>query len=176
MARMRKKLGAVLVGAAALSLDPHRMWRRWWLRRWWRLTPRAVPSTPAKPPATSELLAVGFNQQPAYQACADKFQAGEPNINVKITQYGWDDYWSKLTNGFRRRRRARCLHRPPGSKYPEFVTQEQLVPLDDTLTKDRLQRQPVPGRPGRPVERPGRQTLWPAQATSTPSRSSTTRS
>ena len=33
------------------------------------------------------------NQQPAYQKCADKFKEANPNVNVKITQYGWDDYW-----------------------------------------------------------------------------------
>src|SRR4051812_43573286 len=29
------------------------------------------------------------NQQPAYQACADKFHEQNPNITVKIEQLGW---------------------------------------------------------------------------------------
>src|SRR5262249_13299790 len=39
-------------------------------------------------------------QQPGYQRCADKFHAQNPDLNVEITQYGFDDYWSKLTSGF----------------------------------------------------------------------------
>ena len=48
---------------------------------------------------------------------------------------GWDDYWSKLTNGFVAGD-APDVFTNHLSKYPEFVTQQQLVPLDDTLTKD----------------------------------------
>ena len=40
------------------------------------------------------------NQQPAYQKCADAFAAKNPGTTVKITQRGWDDYWSTLTTGF----------------------------------------------------------------------------
>ena len=58
-----------------------------------------------------------------------------PNINIKITQFGWDDYWSKLTNGFIAGD-APDVFTDHLSKYPEFVSQQQLVPLDDTLTKD----------------------------------------
>ena len=39
-------------------------------------------------------------QLPAYQACQKAFEAKNPKIKVKIEQYGWDDYWSKLTTGF----------------------------------------------------------------------------
>ena len=39
------------------------------------------------------------NQQPAYQQCADAFHVKNPNITVKITQKGWDDYWSAITTG-----------------------------------------------------------------------------
>ena len=75
------------------------------------------------------------NQQPAYQACADAFHAKNPNINVKVTQYGWDDYWSKLTNGFVAGD-APDVFTDHLAKYPEFASQQQLLPLDDTLTKD----------------------------------------
>ncbi|MFC4499360.1 MULTISPECIES: ABC transporter substrate-binding protein [Streptomyces] len=40
------------------------------------------------------------NQQPAYQACAKGFEKANPGLHVKITQLGWDDYWTKLTAGF----------------------------------------------------------------------------
>jgi multiple sugar transport system substrate-binding protein len=75
------------------------------------------------------------NQLPAYQQCADEFHAKNPNITVKITQAQWDDYWTKLTNGFVGGT-APDVFTDHLSKYPEFVSQEQLVPLDDTLKKD----------------------------------------
>ena len=40
------------------------------------------------------------NQLPAYQACIDEFSAQNPDIRVRISQYGWDDYWQKITAGF----------------------------------------------------------------------------
>ena len=114
------------------------------------------------------------NQLPAYQACADAFHAGNPNINVKITQYGWDDYWGKLTNGFVAGN-APDVFTDHLAKYPEFVSQEQLVPLDDTLNKDGFDTNstrrvwPICGR-----ARTASATA--CRRTSTPSRSSTTRS
>lgn len=35
-------------------------------------------------------------QQPAYQKCADAFHAANPEITVKITQMGWNDYWTAV--------------------------------------------------------------------------------
>jgi multiple sugar transport system substrate-binding protein len=75
------------------------------------------------------------NQLPAYQACADKFKQANPNINVKITQYGVGQLLGQAHQRLRGRRRSRCLHRPSG-QVPGVRHQEQLVPLDDTLTKD----------------------------------------
>ena len=40
------------------------------------------------------------NQLPAYQQCADDFTKANPDITVKVTQRGWDDYSATLTNGF----------------------------------------------------------------------------
>ncbi|WP_163541833.1 ABC transporter substrate-binding protein [Occultella kanbiaonis] len=40
------------------------------------------------------------NQLPAYQRCADAFEEQNPDLQIRISQYGWDDYWSKLTAGF----------------------------------------------------------------------------
>ncbi|MFC7877819.1 ABC transporter substrate-binding protein [Isoptericola sp. NPDC057391] len=40
------------------------------------------------------------NQLPAYQRCADEFERQNPDLQVRISQYGWNDYWRKLTAGF----------------------------------------------------------------------------
>lgn len=40
------------------------------------------------------------NQLPAYQACARGFERTNPELDVKITQLGWEDYWTKLTASF----------------------------------------------------------------------------
>lgn len=40
------------------------------------------------------------NQLPGYQRCVDAFEAGNPDIDVRVSQYGWDDYWQKITAGF----------------------------------------------------------------------------
>jgi len=75
------------------------------------------------------------NQQPAYQQCADAFHTANPNVTVKISQYGWDDYWTKLTTGFVAGT-APDVFTNHLSKYPEFITQGQLLALDGTLAKD----------------------------------------
>ena len=75
------------------------------------------------------------NQLPAYQKCADAFTVANPNVTVKITQQGWDDYWTNVTNGFVAGT-APDVFTNHLSKYPEFVTQGQLVALDETLAKD----------------------------------------
>ncbi len=75
------------------------------------------------------------NQQPAYQQCADAFHTANPNVTVKISQYGWDDYWTKITTGFVAGT-APDVFTNHLSKYPEFVAQGQLLALDATLAKD----------------------------------------
>jgi multiple sugar transport system substrate-binding protein len=40
------------------------------------------------------------NQVPPYQQCADSFTAANPNIEIKIEQLGWNDYWTMLSTGF----------------------------------------------------------------------------
>lgn len=75
------------------------------------------------------------NQLPVYQKVADAFHAANPTITVKLTQYSWDDYWTNVTNGFVAGT-APDVFTNHLSKYPEFVTQGQLVSLDDTLKKD----------------------------------------
>jgi multiple sugar transport system substrate-binding protein len=74
-------------------------------------------------------------QLPAYQKCAEKFHEANPNASVKISQFAWDDYWNKLTNAFVAAE-APDVFTDHLAKYPEFVSQQQLVPLDATLQKD----------------------------------------
>ena len=67
---------------------------------------------------------------PATRACADAFETVNPGLKIRITQYGWDDYWSKLTAGF-------IAEQTPDvftnhlTKYAQFVDLQVLVPLDD---------------------------------------------
>jgi multiple sugar transport system substrate-binding protein len=40
------------------------------------------------------------NQMPPYQQCADNFTAKNPNIQIKLEQLGWNDYWTALSTEF----------------------------------------------------------------------------
>lgn len=70
------------------------------------------------------------NQQPAYQACAEDFEKQNPGLHVKITQLGWDDYWTKLTASF-------IAGTEPDvftdhiQKFGQFADLQVLEPLDD---------------------------------------------
>ncbi|KUM88008.1 MULTISPECIES: ABC transporter substrate-binding protein [Streptomyces] len=70
------------------------------------------------------------NQQPAYQACAKDFEQRNPGLHVKITQLGWDDYWTKLTASF-------IAGTEPDvftdhiQKFGQFADLKVLEPLDD---------------------------------------------
>ena len=70
------------------------------------------------------------NQLPAYKACADAFTVANPTIKVEVTQAGWDDYWTKVTNGFVAGT-APDVFTDHLAKYPEFIANGQLEPLDD---------------------------------------------
>lgn len=74
------------------------------------------------------------NQQPAYQQCADDFEA-KSGIEVKIEQFGWADYWQGLTTGFASGT-APDVFADHLSYYPEFVSQGQLLDISDRVEKD----------------------------------------
>ncbi|MCU1446112.1 sugar ABC transporter substrate-binding protein [Cryobacterium sp.] len=69
-------------------------------------------------------------QVPGYQKCAAAFEEANPGIHVRVTQYGWGDYWQKLTASL-------VAGAGPDvftdhlTKYPEFVSRGVLLPLDD---------------------------------------------
>ena len=75
------------------------------------------------------------NQVPAYQQCAAAFTKANPATTVKIEQFGWDDYWTKLTASF-------VGGSGPDvfvdhlSKYGEFAQQGQIEALDERIAAD----------------------------------------
>jgi multiple sugar transport system substrate-binding protein len=120
----------------------------------------AMPEAPITPEATMKSLATSFlaltalsgpalaqteitywlwddNQLPAYQACAEAFQARHPDITVKISQTGWSDYWSNLTTALVSGT-APDVFTNHVSRYPEFVLNEQMVDLTPLIERDKV--------------------------------------
>ena len=77
-------------------------------------------------------------QQPGYQKCADAFQQANPGLRIHISQYGWDDYWSKLTAGFIADT-APDVFTDHLSKYAQFVDLKVLRPLDNYAATSDIQ-------------------------------------
>ncbi|WP_115788218.1 ABC transporter substrate-binding protein [Arthrobacter silvisoli] len=77
------------------------------------------------------------NQLPAYQQCATDFHKANPDITVKITQTGWDDYWGKITNGMASGT-APDVFTDHLAKYPDFIKTKQLLALDDAVANDKV--------------------------------------
>lgn len=69
------------------------------------------------------------NQLPAYSAAIDRFMELNPDVFVRVTQLGWDDYWTKLTASF-------VAESGPDAfadhlaRYPEFLKLGVIAPLD----------------------------------------------
>ncbi|MCX5053820.1 MULTISPECIES: ABC transporter substrate-binding protein [unclassified Streptomyces] len=70
------------------------------------------------------------NQLPAYQACAKNFEQQNPGLHVKITQLGWDDYWTKLTASFIAGTQP-DVFTDHIQKFGQFADLKVLAPLDD---------------------------------------------
>src|SRR5690349_692447 len=77
------------------------------------------------------------NQQPAYQQCATDFTAKNPKITVKISQKRWDDYWSAITTGMVSGT-APDVFTDHLSKYTDFFTKHQVLPLDELVARDNV--------------------------------------
>lgn len=77
------------------------------------------------------------NQLPGYSQAIDLFMERNPDIRVRITQLGWDDYWTKLTASF-------VAEAGPDvftdhlARYPEFVRLGVLAPLDGHAPIDQI--------------------------------------
>lgn len=92
-------------------------------------------------------------QLPAYSAAIDRFMEHNPDVFVRITQLGWDDYWTKLTASF-------VAEAGPDAfadhlaRFPEFVRLGVIAPLDGLSPLDEV-----------PAERfqEGLQELWTGQ-------------
>ncbi|MDX3545997.1 ABC transporter substrate-binding protein [Streptomyces europaeiscabiei] len=70
------------------------------------------------------------NQLPAYQACAKGFEQENPGLDVRITQLGWSDYWTKLTAGFIAGTQP-DVFTDHIQKFGQFADLQVLEPLDD---------------------------------------------
>jgi multiple sugar transport system substrate-binding protein len=75
------------------------------------------------------------NQLPAYQACAKDFEKENPGLHVKITQLGWDDYWTKLTASFIAGTQP-DVFTDHIQKFGQFADLKVLEPLDDLGIKE----------------------------------------
>ncbi|CAM2157136.1 multiple sugar transport system substrate-binding protein [Pararobbsia alpina] len=77
------------------------------------------------------------NQRPAYQACAVQFEKENPDIHIKISQVGWADYWTALTTQFVSGTAPDVITNHL-MKYPEMVTNGQLVDLTPYIQRDKV--------------------------------------
>ncbi|WP_394649384.1 ABC transporter substrate-binding protein [uncultured Deinococcus sp.] len=102
------------------------------------LTVLASPALSAAQAATTlQYVLWDSNQQPAYQQCANAFTKANPDITVKISQKGWDDYWSSLTTGFVSGTAPDVFTNHLGY-YPQFAANNQLVDLAPYIARDKL--------------------------------------
>lgn len=76
-------------------------------------------------------------QAVSYGKCIDGFEKENPGIKVDISQYAWDDYWTKITTGFVAGTAPDAFQNNT-SFYPEYVDQGQLLPLDDLITSTKF--------------------------------------
>ncbi|MEH3077768.1 MAG: sugar ABC transporter substrate-binding protein [Quadrisphaera sp.] len=84
-------------------------------------------------------------QLPAYQQCATDFHATNPDVDVQIEQFGWDDYWNKLFTGFVAGS-APDVFVDHTSRFGEFAARGLIEPLDDRVAASGLDLgQYVPG-------------------------------
>ena len=121
---MKKSLGAIAAVAAAAAIAVS-------------LSACSGGSTSTEAKGEINYWLWDANQLPAYQQCAADFTKANPDIKVKITQRGWGDYWTTLTNGFVAGN-APDVFADHLSKYPEFAANKQLLPLDDAVAKDHV--------------------------------------
>ena len=77
------------------------------------------------------------NQMPAYKQCAADFEKKNAGITIKITQSGWDNYWTAISTGFISGT-APDVFTDHLAKYPEFAKNNQLVDLAPLILRDKL--------------------------------------
>ena len=74
-------------------------------------------------------------QLPAYQQCADDFAKANPDITVKISQYGWGEYWTNLATQIAAGSAPDVWVDQP-SYYPQFVADKQIEDLQPYIDED----------------------------------------
>ncbi len=74
-------------------------------------------------------------QAVSYAKCETAFEEANPDIDVEISQYAWDDYWAKITAGFVGGNAPDSFQNHP-AYYPEFADQGQLLALNDYIAED----------------------------------------
>lgn len=77
------------------------------------------------------------NQMPAYKQCAADFEKKNPGTTIKISQSGWNDYWTAISTGFVSGT-APDVFTNHLSKYPEFAQNDQLVDLTPLIQRDKV--------------------------------------
>lgn len=77
------------------------------------------------------------NQAPVYRQCADKFEAANPGIKIRITQDSWDNYWTTLTTGFVSGN-APDVFVNHLSRFPEFLANGVMEDLTDRVAADKV--------------------------------------
>src|SRR3990167_2768606 len=77
------------------------------------------------------------NQLPAYKQCAADFEKKNAGITIKITQSGWNDYWTAISTGFISGT-APDVFTYHLAKYPEFAKNAQLVDLAPLIQRDKV--------------------------------------
>ncbi len=77
------------------------------------------------------------SQLPAYRQCAADFTKKNPGITVRITQSGWDDYWTTITTGFIAEY-APDVFTNHLSKYPDFAGNGLIADLSPYIQRDQL--------------------------------------
>ncbi|MEJ5946673.1 sugar ABC transporter substrate-binding protein [Pseudokineococcus basanitobsidens] len=98
--------------------------------------------------ATSEVASGGWDetgtvtywmwdsaQLPGYQLCAEQFEAENPDIDVVIEQFGWDDYWNKVFTAFVSNS-APDVFVDHTSRYADFASRGLIQPLDELVERD----------------------------------------
>ncbi|MBQ1095118.1 sugar ABC transporter substrate-binding protein [Streptomyces sp. b94] len=75
------------------------------------------------------------NQLPAYRACAEDFEKRNPGLDVRISQMGWDDYWTKLTASFIAGTQP-DVFTDHIQKFGQLAGLKVLAPLDDLGIED----------------------------------------
>jgi ABC-type glycerol-3-phosphate transport system substrate-binding protein len=77
------------------------------------------------------------DQAIAYQQCVPAFEKANPDIKVKITNYNVSDYFTKLTAGFVSGDAPDAFMNSV-TYLQSYAGQGQLLPLDDYISKDKL--------------------------------------